>query len=74
MTRFVLNLTKVKELAFASDYLSVQSDLSTLISCEERGREFIRHQENNYGIEVTDRDLKTSSESFNQEEAPFVER
>ena len=57
MTRFVLNLTKVKELAFASDYLSVQSDLSTLISCEERGREFIRHQENNYGIEVTDRDL-----------------
>lgn len=74
MTRFVLNLTKVKELAFASDYLSVQSDLSTLISCEERGREFIRHQENNYGIEVTDRDLKTSSESFDQEEAPFVER
>ena len=74
MTRFVLNLTKVKELAFASDYLSVQSDLSTLISCEERGREFIRHQENNYGIEVTDRDLKTSSESFHQKEAPFVER
>lgn len=74
MTRFVLNLTKVKEIAFASDYLSVQSDLSTLISCEERGREFIRHQENNYGIEVTDRDLKTSSESFHQEEAPFVER
>lgn len=38
------------------------------------GGEFIRHQDNNHGIEVTDRDLKTCSESFHQEEAPFVER